>query len=51
MWYHLTDIYRAHGVRGWYAGLSAGLLRAFLANGGGMALYSIVLAKLALTAG
>ena len=34
-------------MRGWYAGLGAGLLRAFLANGGGMALYSLVLAQLA----
>ena len=47
VWYHLAAIYRVHGVRGWYAGIGAGLLRAFLANGGGMALYSLVLAQLA----
>lgn len=43
----LAHIYREHGIRGWYAGLGAGLLRAFLANGGGMAIYSIVVARLA----
>ena len=47
VWHHLAAIYRVHGVRGWYAGIGAGLLRAFLANGGGMALYSLVLAQLA----
>ena len=38
----LASIYRTSGVAGWYAGLPSGLLRAFLANGGGMAIYSLV---------
>lgn len=45
--HQLARLYREHGLRGWYAGLSAGLLRAFLANGGGMAIYSVVLSTLA----
>ena len=47
MLHQLARLYREHGLRGWYAGLSAGLLRAFLANGGGMAIYSVVLSTLA----
>lgn len=38
----LMQIYRAHGLGGWYAGMHAGLVRAFLANGGGMAMYGLV---------
>ena len=38
----LVSIYRAAGIAGWYAGLPSGLLRAFLANGGGMAIYALV---------
>ena len=45
--HQLARLYREHGLRGWYAGLSAGLLRAFLANGGGMAIYGVVLSTLA----
>ncbi|KAL7551340.1 hypothetical protein ACHAWF_014532 [Thalassiosira exigua] len=42
----LARIYRISGIRGWYAGLGPGLLRAFLANGGGMVMYDLVQAKL-----
>ena len=38
----LVSIYRQQGVGGLYAGLGAGLARAFLANGGGMAIYSLL---------
>lgn len=38
----LARIYRSAGISGWYAGMGAGLLRAFLANGGGMAMYGLV---------
>lgn len=38
----LVTIYRQSGLRGWYAGLGPGLTRAFLANGGGMAVYEII---------
>lgn len=38
----LARILREQGVRGWYAGMGAGLLRAFLANGGGMAAYALI---------
>ena len=43
----LARIYREEGVRGWYRGLGAGLLRPFVANGVGMAVYEMVLAQLA----
>ena len=43
----LAMIYRSQGVRGWYAGIGAGLLRAFLANGGGMAIYALIQMRLA----
>ena len=35
----LMRIYRDQGLAGWYKGMGAGLARAFLANGGGMACY------------
>lgn len=35
----LLRIYRERGLAGWYQGMGAGLTRAFLANGGGMACY------------
>ena len=38
----LAAIYRARGILGWYRGLRAGLLRAFLANGSGMLAYGRV---------
>ena len=38
----LLLIYREHGLAGWYRGIGAGLARAFLANGGGMAIYSLI---------
>ena len=44
--HQLARLYREHGLRGWYAGLSAGLLRAFLANGGGMAMYGLIVRRL-----
>ena len=40
--HQLLRIYRADGLGGWYKGLGAGLTRAFLANGGGMAIYALV---------
>ena len=43
----LARIMREQGVLGWYAGLSAGLMRALIANGAGMAAYGWVQAKLA----
>lgn len=43
----LSAIYRSSGLRGWYAGLAPGLLRAFLANGGGMVAYDLIQAHLA----
>eukprot|EP00966_Prymnesium_polylepis_P113163 2617184-Prymnesium_polylepis.1 len=43
----LATIYRASGVRGWYAGLGPGLARAFLANGGGMVMYDVIQRRLA----
>ena len=46
----LALILREQGLGGWYAGLSAGLLRALLANGGGMALYGLVVSRLAAAA-
>ncbi|EOD19860.1 hypothetical protein EMIHUDRAFT_242478 [Emiliania huxleyi CCMP1516] len=42
----LGRIYSERGIAGWYAGLGAGLTRAFLANGGGMAFYSLIQAAL-----
>ena len=47
----LVSIYRAHGLGGWYAGMSAGLLRAFLANGGGMAAYMMIQQQFSKNAG
>ena len=38
----LMRIYREQGIGGWYAGIGAGLTRAFLANGGGMAIYGLI---------
>mmetsp|Transcript_59072 Transcript_59072/g.135463 ORF Transcript_59072/g.135463 Transcript_59072/m.135463 type:complete len:173 (-) Transcript_59072:104-622(-) len=38
----LVMIYQRSGFAGLYAGIGAGLLRAFLANGGGMVAYGIV---------
>jgi len=38
----LALVFRKHGLLGWYAGLGAGLARAFLANGAGMAAYGWV---------
>ena len=35
----LAQVYRRAGIRGWYAGLGAGLLRAFTSNGLGMVAY------------
>lgn len=42
----LARIYREQGLGGWYAGMSAGLLRAFLANGGGMAAFMAIQQRL-----
>lgn len=38
----LTACYRSSGIKGLYSGLSAGLVRAFLANGAGMVAYGFV---------
>ena len=39
----VIKLYQTKGViNGWYAGLGAGLTRAFLANGGGMVVYALV---------
>lgn len=38
----VRGIYRAHGWRGFYAGLTAGLTRSVVANGGAMVVYDAV---------
>jgi solute carrier family 25 carnitine/acylcarnitine transporter 20/29 len=43
----LAALRRVHGMAGWYRGIEAGLLRAFLANGSGMLAYGWVCQQMA----